>query len=75
MYGVLRPGGKAVIFDLRKDAAQTDINAAVDEMGLGRINSLVARWTFKHMLLKRAYLQRTLDEWLPRLSSAHATSR
>ena len=46
-----------MIFDLRKDAAQTDINAAVDEMGLGRINSLVARWTFKHMLLKRAYLQ------------------
>jgi ubiquinone/menaquinone biosynthesis C-methylase UbiE len=57
MHRVLTPGGKAVIFDLRKDASQSDINAAVDEMGLGRINSMLTKWTFKHMLLKRAYLQ------------------
>ena len=56
MYRVLKPGGKAVIFDFRKDAAQSDINTAVGEMGLGWINSMLTKWTFKHMLLKRAYL-------------------
>ncbi len=57
MHRVLKPGGKAVIFDLRKDTPVGDINAAVDEMGLGRINSMLTKWIFKHVLLKRAYLQ------------------
>ena len=26
-------------------------------MGLGRINSVLTKWIFKHSLLKRAYLQ------------------
>jgi ubiquinone/menaquinone biosynthesis C-methylase UbiE len=57
MYRVLKPGGKAVICDLRKDAAPDAINAAVKEMELGWLNSLITRWTFKHVLLKRAYSQ------------------
>jgi ubiquinone/menaquinone biosynthesis C-methylase UbiE len=56
MYRVLKPGGKAVIFDLRKDASSDEIDAAVGEMGLGRIDSVLTRWIFKHSLLKRAYL-------------------
>jgi ubiquinone/menaquinone biosynthesis C-methylase UbiE len=57
MYRVLKPGGMAVIVDLRKDASLEAIEAAVKGMGLGRINSLVTKWIFKHMLLKRAYAQ------------------
>jgi ubiquinone/menaquinone biosynthesis C-methylase UbiE len=57
MHRVLKPHGKAVIFDLRKDAPASEIDAAVEEMGLGRINSVLTKWIFKHMLLKRAYLQ------------------
>jgi ubiquinone/menaquinone biosynthesis C-methylase UbiE len=57
MHRVLKPGGTAVIVDLRKDARASDINAAVEEMGLDRINSVLTKLIFKHSLLKRAYSQ------------------
>ena len=57
MHRVLKPCGKAVIVDLRKDASVSEIGAAVEEMGLDRINALVTKWIFKHSLLKRAYSQ------------------
>lgn len=55
MYRVLKPGGRALIQDLRCDASLEDINVHVNSMGLSRINSLITKWTFKHMLLKNAY--------------------
>ena len=55
MHRVLKPGGKAFIFDLRPDASPADIAAAVDGMKLGWLNALITRLTFKHMLLKRAH--------------------
>jgi ubiquinone/menaquinone biosynthesis C-methylase UbiE len=55
MHRVLRPGGTALISDLRKDASLGEIHAAVGEMRLGWINALLTRWVFKHVLLKRAY--------------------
>ena len=57
MHRVLKPGGKALIFDLRPDASPEAVNAEVKNMGLGWFNSLVTRLTFKYMLLKRAYSQ------------------
>jgi len=57
MHRVLKPRGTAVIVDLRKDASGSDINAAVEEMGLDRINSVLTKLIFKHSLLKRAYSQ------------------
>ena len=57
MYRVLKPGGTAVIFDLRKDAPAGEIDAAVEEMRLDRINSVLTKWIFNHVLLKRAYSQ------------------
>jgi ubiquinone/menaquinone biosynthesis C-methylase UbiE len=55
MHRVLRPGGEAMIIDLRNDATDEALDAAVDEMHLGRIDALMTRLTFKHMLRKRAY--------------------
>jgi ubiquinone/menaquinone biosynthesis C-methylase UbiE len=54
MYRVLKPGGKAVIQDLRRDASPDGIKAAVREMGLGWLNSLLTRWILR-WLRKRAY--------------------
>jgi ubiquinone/menaquinone biosynthesis C-methylase UbiE len=55
MHRVLKPGGTAVIVDLRKDASPDSIREAVQGMGLSRINRWLTRWTFRHVLLKRAY--------------------
>jgi ubiquinone/menaquinone biosynthesis C-methylase UbiE len=55
MHRVLKPGGKALIFDLRPDASSEAINAEVKTLGLSWFNSLLTKLIFKHMLLKRAY--------------------
>jgi len=55
MHRVLRPGGEALIIDLRSDASPSEIDTHVDGMGLGRINALVTKLIFKHGLLKWAY--------------------
>src|SRR5215831_7452397 len=55
MYRVLRPGGEALIIDMRNDATDMEINAAVDDMHLDRLNAFLTRITFKHLLRKRAY--------------------
>jgi ubiquinone/menaquinone biosynthesis C-methylase UbiE len=55
MNRVLKPGGRALIIDLRSDASADAIDAHVKSMGLGWVNSLLTKWAFKHTLLKRAY--------------------
>lgn len=55
MHRVLRPGGTAVILDLRRDASQAEIDKEIENMGLGRIDEFMTRWTFRHILLKNAY--------------------
>jgi ubiquinone/menaquinone biosynthesis C-methylase UbiE len=55
VYRVLKPGGQASIFDLRKDASLADIDAEVRGMGLTWLNAILTRFTFRFMLLKTAY--------------------
>jgi ubiquinone/menaquinone biosynthesis C-methylase UbiE len=55
MHRVLKPGGTALIIDLRKDASMDDIRTEVAGMGLNALNRLMTQWTFKHILLKNAY--------------------
>ena len=55
MHRVLKPGGRALIVDLRKDAAMDDINAYIKQSDLGWANSVIYKVTFRYLLLPRAY--------------------
>ena len=55
MHRVLKPGGRALMIDLRKDASNKSVAQAVDEMKLGPVNRTLTKLAFRHMLLKRAY--------------------
>jgi ubiquinone/menaquinone biosynthesis C-methylase UbiE len=55
MNRVLRPGGEAVIIDLRKDCSLDEINAYIKRSGRRRLDALMTRWTFRGLLIKRAY--------------------
>jgi ubiquinone/menaquinone biosynthesis C-methylase UbiE len=64
MYRVLRPHGKALVIDLRHDASRAEINREVEGMGLNWINTLFTKWTFSLMLLKSAYTEQQIREFL-----------
>ena len=55
MHRVLRPGGKALIIDMRNDASNEAIDSTVEDMRLGRIDAFLTRAIFKRMLRPRAY--------------------
>lgn len=64
MYRVLRPQGQALVIDLRRDASRAEINREVEGMGLNWINTLFTKWTFSQMLLKSAYTEQQIREFL-----------
>ncbi len=66
MHRVLKPGGNALIIDLRRDAPVESINQAVNEMKVGTVNGIITKLTFRFMLLKRAYTKREIEELLAR---------
>jgi ubiquinone/menaquinone biosynthesis C-methylase UbiE len=61
MHRVLRPGGEATIVDLCKDTATDEIDRYVNQSGRSRVDAWMTKWTFRHVLLKRAY---TKDEFM-----------
>jgi ubiquinone/menaquinone biosynthesis C-methylase UbiE len=55
MHRVLCPGKVAVIVDLCKDASIAAIDSYVKQSGRKHIDAWMTKWTFRHVLLKRAY--------------------
>src|SRR6516162_6954868 len=47
MHRVLRPGGKALIIDMRNDASNEAIDSTVEDMRLGRIDAFLTRAIFQ----------------------------
>ena len=55
MHRVLRPGGEAVIADLRKDTPIEEIDRYVEQSGRGKVDGWLTKMAFRVLLLKRAY--------------------
>ena len=67
MFRVLKPGGKALIIDLRPDASIEEIDTHIrEDMDLTGINFLLTKWAFKSMLLKRAYTKDVIRRFASR---------
>jgi ubiquinone/menaquinone biosynthesis C-methylase UbiE len=64
MHRVLKPGGCALIVDLRRDASWREVSEAVDAMGLSLANRIVTKLTFRFMLLKSAYARGHFERML-----------
>ena len=71
MYRVLRPNGTALIIDLSRDASMEAIDQEVDGMGLNAVNRFLTKWTFRGMLLKRAYTQREMADFVRKDTLPH----
>ena len=64
MHRVLKPGGKGVIIDLRRDVPMPEIVSHVDKMGLSTMSGLFTKMAFRFSLLKRAYTASEFEEML-----------
>jgi ubiquinone/menaquinone biosynthesis C-methylase UbiE len=73
MYRVLKPGGRALIQDLRGNASLEEINRHVQGMGLSRLNAYMTRMTFKHTLLKNAYTKAEIEQMAAQTDFAKCT--
>lgn len=62
MHRVVRPGGEAVVVDLRKDVSLPRIEAYVKQSRRSRFDVWVTKWIFRCMLIKRAYTKEQFTE-------------
>ena len=64
MCRVLKPGGRALIIDLRRDASPGTVSRHVDGMGLSTVNRVLTKLAFRTMLLKSAYTREQFRQML-----------
>lgn len=64
MHRVLKPGGRGLIIDLRRNASRAEINEGVNRMGLSAINRLVTKLTFHFFLVPSAYAREHFEQML-----------
>jgi ubiquinone/menaquinone biosynthesis C-methylase UbiE len=66
IHRVLRPGGQALIIDMRKDAPPSAIEDEIRSMRLNRLSALLVGWIFRVGLLRAALTRPTLEAVIAR---------
>jgi len=64
MCRVLKPGGRGLIIDLKRNASPDEISQGVDAMGLTWFNRILTKAVFKTTLLKNAYTREEFQDML-----------
>jgi ubiquinone/menaquinone biosynthesis C-methylase UbiE len=64
MSRVLRPAGRAVIIDLKRNASPEEVSRAVDGMGLSWFNRILTKLVFRTMLIRSAYTKQEFEEMI-----------
>ena len=72
MSRVLKPGGRGLIIDLRRDASMADIAKYVDGLDVSFLNRLFMKFTFRFMLLSRAWPTEDFAKMLGKIPFRHA---
>jgi ubiquinone/menaquinone biosynthesis C-methylase UbiE len=68
MCRVLKPGGRGLIIDLRRDASPESMDRHVDAMGLNAVGKIMTKLTFRFMLVKTAYTKEQFQQMLAQAS-------
>jgi hypothetical protein len=55
MRRVLKPGGTALLIDMRRDVSVAEVRRYVDGLGVNWLSRCFMMLTFRGMLIKRAY--------------------
>jgi ubiquinone/menaquinone biosynthesis C-methylase UbiE len=64
MRRVLRPGGRALIVDLRPDVSKQAVNDEVAGMGLGAVSGAFTRVVLRYGLTRRAYTKKQFEDFV-----------
>jgi ubiquinone/menaquinone biosynthesis C-methylase UbiE len=64
MCRVLKPGGRAMIIDLKRDASPQEVTREIDGMGLSWFNRIMTKGAFRLMLIKSAYTRAEFEQML-----------
>jgi ubiquinone/menaquinone biosynthesis C-methylase UbiE len=64
MHRVLKPGGRGLIIDLKRNASPEEISQGIDAMGLTWFNRILTKLAFKGMLLRSAYTKEEFQQML-----------
>jgi ubiquinone/menaquinone biosynthesis C-methylase UbiE len=64
MCRVLKPGGRGVLIDLKRNASPEEIRRSIDKMKLSWLNRLFTKLVYRTALIKSAYTREEFEQML-----------